>query len=85
MTRLNLSLADVSVKGGEQRQYKNVPLQDSRGRGMLTKIHFQTIYAIETDINTFKMPSELEDLVGFINHGSTPVRQLGVPNLLTFG
>jgi hypothetical protein len=24
------------------------------------------------------MPSELEDLVGFINHGSTPVRQLGM-------
>lgn len=30
------------------------------------------------------MPSELEDLVGFINHGSTPVRQLGMPNLQTF-
>jgi hypothetical protein len=30
------------------------------------------------------MPSELEDLVGFINHGSTPVRQLGMPNPHTF-
>ncbi|KFY42823.1 hypothetical protein V495_04328 [Pseudogymnoascus sp. VKM F-4514 (FW-929)] len=30
------------------------------------------------------MPSELEDLVGFINHGSTPVRQLAVENLVPY-
>lgn len=66
-----LSLADVRGQAGNHGRIKCAP------PSIATKSFWNNNF-IHTHPSVFKMPTELEDLVGFINHGSTPVRQLGM-------